>query len=999
MSYRSRYSRRVNGPIPRDYIPCVETLEDRQPVSDTILGGMFAWSVLGLTSLVGETGPSEAGRVDQTRLPLTPAQPDFAGPVPARGANWADGVLPVVPPPTERDADRTDPWSFSSALAATVPDNSLPFSSGSTGRPELGGLLLGQWTTRPAPPQPEASAEGQRSPTGPEAALRGAGLQPLAVPSPTSADRALSQALQAAAEARAAGRLVVPTAPTPDARQALEASLAENPLQAPVSYELNEGQTDPTVRFLTRGPDYTLFLTGAEAVLSFGDSGTGAAVIRMRLTGGNPAPQVTGLNPLPVHVNYFLGNDPAGWHANVPTFARVRYQDVYPGIDLVYHGSAGQPEYDFVLAAGADPSTIRLNYAGADQVTIDAQGNLVVQAGGDQLQQPPPVAYQIENGVRRPVPSAFQLDAGHEVHFTVGAHDPGRPLVIDPYFTFSTYLGGSGADQGWGIATDPARNVFAAGFTNSPNFPGTPPPDHSRDAFVSRFSADGRTLLYSTILGGDRTDEARAVAVDNQDNAYVTGFTDSQNFPTVNPFQDHLIGRRSAFVTELDPAGRPVYSSYLGGPNREEGRGIAVDPLGFAYVTGITSSQSGFIFNSGGLQSQYGGGKTDAFVVQILPRGQVRGFSTYLGGDKDEDLDFNHTNSPEISGGIAVGLDGNIYVTGTTASDNFPTTTNAFQPTLGGRTDAFVTVIDPRALMFRYSTYLGGSGNDQGHGITIGPDNSVYVTGSTDSPNFPVFRPFQANLGGAGATNAFVTRLLPNGAPPLFSTYLGGSGVDQGNGIAVTRLGSAYVTGATSSTDFPHPDAFQSIFGGGQSDAFLAKFQPGGDLQHLRASTFLGGPGDDYAQAVAIIPYYRPRTGPCAGGTPPPDGEECDDHAVVTGFSSGGYPTTGNAFQPNFGGPPWDAIVSEVADCPCQPTNVGFTVDSNGVAHLSWTDPCEDYTSEYDIRYWINGVEQTAPPPVHPPDTSIDLNVGTGDPSFEVKSHNSCCDAPAVHVP
>lgn len=961
-------SRPVKSPGPRGNPPQVETLEDRQPVSDTLLGGMLAGSILGLDQLVANFTALEVSAADQ-------APPELAGTIPARGGKGSDRDVSTAAPPVERNVDRAGPRSAAPAVA----NHSLPPSS------DWAGPRPGEWTPRAVPLNPEMGSARGGNPSAPGHPAAGLGSQPPAAVSVTGAGRAAEQALLMTAGTQTTNPAPRPSAPTADPRRAVETSSADNPLQAPVSYEVNEGQTNPAVQFLTRGPGYTLFLTSGAAVLSFGDG----AVIRMRLTGANPTPQVVGLDPLPGRVNYFRGNDPAGWHAGIPTFARVRYQDVYPGIDLVYHGSAGRPEYDFVMAPGVDPAAVRLNYAGADRVAIDAEGSLVVRAGGAELRQPAPVAYQLDHGVRRIVPSAFQLGAGQEVRFAVGAYDRDQPLVIDPYFAFSTYLGGSGNDQGWGVATDPAGDVFVAGFTDSTDFPGNPPPQGSRDVFVSLFSADGQVLEYSTILGGYFTDEARGVTVDGQGNAYVTGFTDSPNFPLQNPFQRQLLGPRDAFVTELDPGGGLVYSSYLGGLGLEEGRGIAVDANGSAYVTGVTSSQNGFIFNSGGLQPRFGGGNTDAFVVQVLPGGEGRGFSTYLGGSGDENVGFNDPRDAVLSGGIAVGPDGNVYVTGTTASPDF-LTVNPFQPDFRGPTDAFVTAIDPNQLAFFYSTYLGGPGEDQGHGIAVGPNGSIDVAGATASPDFPLANPYQPQFGG-GKWDAFVAQLFPDGSAPLFSTYLGGGGDDQAHSVAATALASVYVTGETASADFPVQDAFQRDFGGGPFDAFVAKFLPGGGL---RTATFLGGPRDDQGRAVAAVP--RAARGACAAGPLPP-GDGCDDYAVMTGFSSGGYPLA-NAFQSAFGGPPYDAVVSEVVDCPCQPSNVQLTVDDDGIAHLSWDDLCEDYTSEYDIRIWVDGVEQT-PATVYPPDHTADIDGGGGQAEFEIKSVNSCCDSPAVHAP
>jgi hypothetical protein len=376
---------------------------------------------------------------------------------------------------------------------------------------------------------------------------------------------------------------------------------------------------------------------------------------------------------------------------------------------------------------------------------------------------------------------------------------------------YSTYLGGRGGDDGYGIAVDANGNAYVAGYTGSANFPTMNPFQASlggtEDAFVTKLNAAGNALVYSTYLGGSDQDAGLGIAVDAAGNAYVTGFTNSTDFPTKNPFQPSLGGNYDAFVTKLNTAGNAVvYSTYLGGSGVDGGEGIAADANGNAYITGSTTSTD---FPTKNPFQASSGGSTDAFVTKLDGLGNAAFYSTYLGGSG-------------IDGGQGIAADaaGNAYVTGWTRSTNFPTK-NAFQATFSsGEDDAFVTKLDSVGKTALYSTYLGGSGDDLGYGIAVDAAGNAYVTGETSSTDFPTKAAFQANLG--GYYNAFMTKLNTGGNALVYSTYLGGSGIDIGYGIAVDAS-SVYVVGQTSSSDFPTKNAFQATFSGGEDDAFVAK--------------------------------------------------------------------------------------------------------------------------------------------------------------------------------
>src|SRR3989441_926920 len=507
----------------------------------------------------------------------------------------------------------------------------------------------------------------------------------------------------------------------------------------------------------------------------------------MKLLGANPTPRVTGVEELRGRSNYFIGNDPAKWRANVPTYAKVEYRDVYPGVNLVYYGNQRQLEFDFIVAPGADPQRIRLGVEGADRLDLDAQGDLVVQTGGAQVRLQQPHVYQMANGVRQEIESRYVLNDHHEVEIWVAAYDTHKPLVIDPTLAYSTYLGGTGFDEGFGIAVDSLGQAYVTGVTASLDFPTTAGAFQSssagsEDAFVTKLNPTGAVLVYSTYLGGTNSDVGLGIAVDSLGQAYVTGETFSADFPTTaGAFQPSSPGGFSdAFVTKLNPTGAALaYSTYLGGTDFDEGFGIAVDSLGQAYVTGVSASLD-FPMTAGAFQPRFAGGSLDAFVTKLNPTGAALAYSTYLGGTGDEE-----------GFGIAVDATGNAYVTGLTNSNlDFPTTAGAFQrSSAGGISDAFVTKLNAAGAALVYSTYLGGTGDEDGFGIAVDAAGHAYVTGITFSPDFPTtagaFQP--SSTGG----DAFVPKPKPSRAALVFSHYLSGSGYNLGLRNRVRRLANA----------------------------------------------------------------------------------------------------------------------------------------------------------------------------------------------------------------
>uniref|UniRef100_UPI0025CC7CB7 DUF7948 domain-containing protein n=1 Tax=uncultured Lamprocystis sp. TaxID=543132 RepID=UPI0025CC7CB7 len=455
---------------------------------------------------------------------------------------------------------------------------------------------------------------------------------------------------------------LIQPAPPPASAAAAPAAPAQARIQAdygklPYTFEANGGQADAAVKFLARGPGYSLFLTPGEAVLSLHTSqpnptprsrpgarpepvpgptpaaapeptaaATPPAVLRLSLVGANPEPVIRGEAALPGKVNYLPGKDPAAWRTGLSTYAKVRYEGVYPGVDLVYYGTQGQLEYDLVLAPGADPKVIRLAFAGADQMTLDDTGNLVLTLGEQQVIQHSPRVYQETNGERTLVPTRYVLADNQQVTLAIGDYDAGQALVIDPVLVYSSYLGGAGYDHSDDIAVDASGYAYVTGTTESTDFPTRDAlqPDYGGDldAFVAKLSADGATLVYATYLGGSNTDYSTGIAVDGAGNAYVTGSTSSTDFPTRQALQsDFGGGLYDAFVAKLSADGATlVYSTYLGGSELDYGNSIAVDGAGNAYLTGVTESTD--FPTRQALQPDFGGGYFgDAFVAKLSADG------------------------------------------------------------------------------------------------------------------------------------------------------------------------------------------------------------------------------------------------------------------------------------------------------------------------------------------------------------------------------------------
>jgi hypothetical protein len=656
---------------------------------------------------------------------------------------------------------------------------------------------------------------------------------------------------------------------------------AAHAYQLPLTFEINQGQTDDQVDFLSRGPGYNIFLTATEAVFASPKAsitGGHRPVMRMQLVGSAADPAVQGVDALPGKVNYFRGQDAASWQTKVPIYRQVKYSAVYPGIDLVYYGQSQQLEYDFIVAPGADPGTIKLGFAGVEQTTVDAQGDLVLKtAGGPPLRFQKPVMFQIDNGRRHAIEGGYVHHSPHQIGFRVGAYDRTQPLIIDPVLSYSTYLGGSGIDYGESIAVDATGAVYVSGTTYSNDFPTVNPVQSGPkrggyDLYVAKLTPDGTALVYATYLGGNDYDYASDIAVDAAGAAYVSARVTSTDFPMVNAFQSAKKGHPNsteAVVAKLSADGsRLIYSTYLGGIGNEGGEAIAVDLTGAAYITGTTDSADFPLVNNS--QSRPGGAPENAFVAKLAPDGTALVYSTYFGG-----------TGIEYAGDIAVDSLGAAYVVGITTSSDFPSVNPLQAAHGGGDYDAFVAKFAPDGTRLIYSTYLGGSGADSGDGITTDASGAAYVTGWTTSTDFPTMNALQPQHNG-GSLDTFVVKMAPEGGAMIYGTYLGGSGYDRGSNIAVDTAGAAHVIGLTYSSDFPTVNALQAA-SGGSTDAFVFKLSPDG--ASLVYSTYLGG---SKAESLSIRMGI---TVDLAGAT------------YVTGATqSHDFPTV-NALQPEIGGP------------------------------------------------------------------------------------------------
>jgi hypothetical protein len=581
----------------------------------------------------------------------------------------------------------------------------------------------------------------------------------------------------------------------------------------PQSFEPNRGLADWHVDFISRGAGYEFLLTptAADLQLSAPSARCQGPIreghVRMKLLGANPHAHAVGRDPQVGKSNYLIGSNPRSWRTDIPHYGRVEYRNVYPGITVAYYGNNQQLEYDFVLRPGADPGRIALVFEGADRIHVDPTGDLVLAVGSTEIRQKKPVMYQDLPGGRKRIEGRYVDHGQNRIGFEVARHDTRKPLIIDPVLTFSTYFGGNGDDSGRSLKLDAAGNMYIAGKTGSTNFPGVPlsgaPPLNGSGtaAYVAKISAAGK-LIFSTYISGTN-DRAigGAVAVDSMHNVYLAGATEATDFPTKNAIQSSYHGNFDGFVLELNSSGNAlVYSTYLGGSGLDLVHNIEVDTHANAYITGSTESLDFPTANAA--QPAYGGGGVDAFAAKISAGGTTLAYSTYIGG-----------TGWDWDNGMAIDRSGYLYAVGDTSSTDFPVK-NAFQSQNAGGTDGWVTKLDPTGSTFIYSTYIGGSLGDTVRGAKVDKAGNLHLTGTTSSLNFPVYNPIQPSYGG-GSNDTWVAGFNPSGSALLYSTYLGGTGDDEGWDIALDAPGNVYIAGFTSSTDFPTVNPIQSSNAGG----------------------------------------------------------------------------------------------------------------------------------------------------------------------------------------
>lgn len=777
----------------------------------------------------------------------------------------------------------------------------------------------------------------------------------------------------------------------------------------PLQFEANAGQVDPKVKFVSRGAGYTLFLTATETVLALQNTGSRlrgensaasslkskkpqhgvqtrqATVLQMKLVDANAAPAIRGVEELPGHANYFVGADPAKFHMGVATYGRVRYESVYKGVDLIYYGNQQQLEYDFVVAPGGDARQIKLVFDGADKVEVDTNGDLVLRVGNEVVRQHKPVIYQQVDGERRVIAGRYVQTNRRQVGFEIEKYDATRPLVIDPVLSYATYLG-TNAEFIRAVVADADGNVYVAGSTNSLNFPVTSNALQKKlasaqtatgylpsDAFVAKINQSGTALVFSTYLGGDNTDLSTNLALDAANNLYLSGITDSTNFPvTTNAFAP--VARKpnstTSFIAKFDAMGSAlIFSGFSSVGNR-----IAVDAKGAVYVAG--ASALGFPVTANAFQSAPRDARGNSLIAKFVPVSTdsfEMVYATYLGGSGGPQpfsgtLPPGFTNPPgemDTIYGIAVDRNGDISVVGVTASPDFPVTSNAYQkklaPSTYGATDIFVAKINPNnfgAESLTYSTYFGGTGNEKSvGGIATDTAGNIYVAGQTFSQDLPVtpgaLQTKNASpLNGSG-DDAFVAKFNPTAATGakslVYATYLGGSGRDTGTSIAVDASGNAYVTGGTYSNNFPiTANAFQTSNGGVSNsisapggDAFVAKLDATGTS--LVYFSYLGGKSGDEGDNITL---------------------DANGNVYVTGYTfSTDFPVTKNAVQASLRG----GFVGFIAKISATPSagvpaaNLTSTYnpinDSSKFVRQQYLDFLSREPDTSGLAYWTNQIQ------------------------------------------
>ena len=655
--------------------------------------------------------------------------------------------------------------------------------------------------------------------------------------------------------------------------------------------------------FLARAAGYAIQVAPTAIEIRAVTTGTAPAgePIALRFAGAAPGPREVRLEGAASSVNYLTGGDPSAWRTNVEARSRIRFLEVYPGVDVAYYGTDRDVEYDVLVAPGADPAQVRLALTGAGRPRITADGDLELGVAGTPVHIRAPFAYQMDGTRRVAVGSRYALHPDGTVGFALGRYDRTRELVIDPILSYQAILGGAGLDEAVSVAVDAAGNVYVAGTTSSASFPGATGGPNGVDVFVTKLDSRGSSILFSTYVGGSGVDEARGMTIDTSGNVYVVGSTTSPNFPLATPRQSTLSGESDGFVFRLPTTGGGfAFSTYHGGADIDEINAVAVDASRNVYVAGTTRSTNFPALNA----AQGYQGQLDGFVSKLTPAGALA-WSTYHGGSGMDTLE-----------GIAVDAGGSVNTVGSTTSSNLPVA-SALRPAPAGRVDVFLSRFSPAGAIL-FCTYFGGSGNDVGRAVAVAPDGTAFVGGSTSSSrDFPVFGALQPTFG--GGLDAFLLAVSPNGQF-AWSTYYGGTRSERGRALALNASGKLIFTGQTFSPDLPVVRPAQARTGGNR-DTFVVELDP--PYTAITYATYLGKSNNDEGSGVAVDRVGRVFAAGAAS-YPSPGALGASD-AFVYGLSTGqaGMDTDadglGDEWETQFGTDP------TVNDAGADPDGDGFT--------------------------------------------------------------------------
>ncbi|SLM46472.1 conserved protein of unknown function [Nitrospira japonica] len=687
-------------------------------------------------------------------------------------------------------------------------------------------------------------------------------------------------------------------------------------MKAPLSFEANQGQTDDSVKFISRGNGYTLFLTPTESVMvlqqrepltNTDDLGMKTesapikqSIVRMALEGVNPNPAIEGLDQLPGIVNYFIGPDPTKWHTKIPTYAQVHYKDVYPGIDVAYYGNQGRLEYDFIVSPGADPTQIRLAFKGNSNVHLAKSGDLLLTTALGEVKLQKPVVYQLgADGHKTLVEANYIISTSSEseVGIQLAAYDTNMTIVIDPVIIYSSFIGGLGIDNAHDVAVDSSGDAWVVGHAFSAltlpvvGIPYDSSYNGSLDVFLLKVSPSGSLLVW-TYLGGTFSDNTPAVALDGAGNVWLTGSTSGSTFPiTPGALQPVHGGSADAFISKFDSnASTLLYSTFYGSSGQENPRSIAVDASGsIVHLAGNTNSTSLPGVTPSSAQSIYGGGVQDGFLAKLDISSSQIVYATYLGGNDRDEL-----------AKVRVDSSGNAHVAGRSFSSDFPGTAGSsisaltsFQPTFGGLVDAIVAKLNPTGTQLIYSTYLGGSSDELAAGLALDSAENAVVSGVTGSSTFPLAgTPFQSTL---AAHDYFVTKINSTGTALIFSTLFGGVGDDFGSVVALDPADRIYLTGPTNSCripDFSHPlQIDRCSLGAPFNHVIVAKLDANGS-NLLSLTVFTGSTGVSGGLGITV---------------------DSQENVYVTGVTRASDFTTHTPLQPTYGGGLEDGFVAKIA--------------------------------------------------------------------------------------